>query len=174
MWNKIKYFFINLFVSFGNLYRYFSVVWNDRQYDYSYILNLLELKLRLTAAAERKHGQFESSARTAEKIEMCVRLIKKLNDDYYGMEWSNYRVAYFLTSKSLDCEGCSEISVVETSNDYTNYFKKHKSAYNKMIKKLGEDMDETAVALLIGAEREKKAKEILFNTMRDNITSWWM
>lgn len=174
MLNNIKYFFVNIFVSFGNLYRYFNVVWKDRQYDYSYILNLLELKLRLTAAAERKHGQFESSARTAEKIEMCVRLIKKMKDDYYCIEYTNYRVSYFLTSKSLYCEGCSEISVVEVSNDFDNYFKKHKSAYNKVIKKLGDDADRTSVAIHLGAERDIKAREILFNTMRDNINSWWM
>ena len=174
MLSNIKYFFVNIFVSLGNFYRYFGVIWKDRQYDYVFILNLLERKLELTAAAERKYNRFLSSPRTAEKIEMCVRLIKKMKDDYYSMEHSDYRVSYFLTVDSSLCEGCQEVKVMEVSNDFERYFNKHKSAYRRLMKRLDPNTDRFSVAILLGAEREQKAKEILFNTMRDNITGWWM
>lgn len=174
MWNNIKYFFVNIFVSLGNFYRYFGVIWKDRQYDYVFILNLLGRKLELTAAAERKYNRFLSSPRTAEKIEMCVRLIKKMKDDYYSMEHSDYRVAYIITSYTPDCDNCHEVNMIETSNNFDDYFNKHKSAYRRLMKRLDCEPEKASVAILLGAEREQKAKEILFNTMRDNITGWWM
>ena len=90
------------------------------------------------------------------------------------MEHSDYRVSYFLTVDSSLCEGCQEVKVMEVSNDFERYFNKHKSAYRRLMKRLDPNTDRFSVAILLGAERVQKAKEILFNTMRDNITGWWM
>jgi hypothetical protein len=175
MWSNIKYYFWNIYTSFGNFYRYFSVIKKDRQFDFVFIFYILKLKLELTSATMKAYPRFETTKRSTEKIDLCIRLLDKLIDDYYSMESSTYADSIIEFVPTDDCEGCSKIEVTQLWENYDSYFKKHKSTYNRIVNNFNGGLpSKVSISVLVGVDRERKAKELLFNTLRDNITSWWI
>ena len=67
-----------------NLYRWFWVIWKDRDWDHYYIFQVLKFKLEKQAKHLAENGFHSNAQRDAELMMTCVRLINKLqNEDYY-------------------------------------------------------------------------------------------
>ena len=67
-----------------NLYKWFWVIWRDRDWDHHYIFEVLKFKLEKQAKHLSEKDWHESSKRDAEIMMTCVRLINKLqNEEYY-------------------------------------------------------------------------------------------
>ena len=67
-----------------NLYKWFWVIWKDRDWDHHYIFQVLKFKLEKQAKHLSERNWHESSKRDAELMMTCVRLINKLqNEEYY-------------------------------------------------------------------------------------------
>jgi hypothetical protein len=67
-----------------NLYKWFWVIWKDREWDNHYIFEILKFKLEKQANYMSEGNWHESSKRDAEVMMTCVRLINKLqNEEYY-------------------------------------------------------------------------------------------
>jgi hypothetical protein len=61
-----------------NLFYYFPVIWRDRDYDWSYLADLLERKLRRSAR------YFSDDAYINKEMRVCLRLIERIQKDPYG------------------------------------------------------------------------------------------
>ncbi len=170
MWHKIKIFFYSLW----NFYRYFSVIYNDRHYDYSFILSLMERKIELMAVVMSKSKRYEGFERNVEKMNTCVSLLKKVRDEYYEMEHSDYHDTEWEFIPSDACEGCSEIKTVVISENFDDYFDKHRLATKRVLKNLEGIGSKHTQAIFVGIDRHNKAKEILFKMLDRNIESWWI
>jgi len=170
MWYKIKIFFYSL----GNFYRYFSVIYNDRQYDHEFLFNILERKLSLMAAATSKANRYESSEKEVQRMKTCINLIRNLKNDYYGMEHSDYHDTEWEFIPSDECEGCSELKTTVITENFDDYFNKHKSATKRVLKQLDGIDSKYTQAIFVGAERHRKAREILFKILDRHVESWWM
>ena len=67
-----------------NLYKWFWVIWKDRNYDHYYIFEVLKFKLEKQAKHLADVGFHNDAQRDAERMMTCVRLINKLqNEEYY-------------------------------------------------------------------------------------------
>ena len=67
-----------------NLYKWFWVIWRDRDWDHYYIFQILKFKLEKQANHLAENGFHNNAQRDAELMMTCVRLINKLqNEDYY-------------------------------------------------------------------------------------------
>jgi hypothetical protein len=67
-----------------NLYKWFWVIWKDRDWDHHYIFQVLKFKLEKQAKHLVKYGSHESAERDAELMMTCVKLINKIqNEEYY-------------------------------------------------------------------------------------------
>ena len=84
------------YIKYGvkNLYKWFWVIWKDRDWDHHYILEVLKFKLEKQAKHLGERNWNESSKRDAELMMTCVRLINKLQNEEY------YDVLYILDEKS--------------------------------------------------------------------------
>jgi hypothetical protein len=74
------------YIKYGvkNLYKWFWVIWKDRDFDHHYIFEVLKFKLEKQAKHLGERNWHESSKRDAEIMMTCVRLINKLqNEEYY-------------------------------------------------------------------------------------------
>ena len=69
------------YIKYGvkNLYKWFWIIWKDRDWDYYYIFQVLKFKLE--KQANRLGG------RDAELMMTCVRLINKLQNEEYYQEY---------------------------------------------------------------------------------------
>ena len=67
-----------------NLYKWFWVIWKDRDWDHHYIYQVLKFKLEKQAKHLADVGFHNDAQRDAELMMTCVRLINKLqNEEYY-------------------------------------------------------------------------------------------
>jgi hypothetical protein len=67
------------------LYKWFWIIWKDRDWDHHYIFQVLKFKLEKQAKHLAHVGYHNEAQRDAELMMTCVRLINKIqNEDYYA------------------------------------------------------------------------------------------
>ncbi len=82
IWNHVRDFYYGLMHLPGNIRKWGSFVWNDRDWEYTYTLQALEIKCRAQAKClENGHGV--NSKRYAKQALECADALKRLMDDKY-------------------------------------------------------------------------------------------
>ena len=84
-WIKWELPYQHKYIKYGvkNLYKWFWVIWNDRDWDHHYIFQVLKFKLEKQANHLTKNGFHNNAQRDAELMMTCVQLIDKLQNEYY-------------------------------------------------------------------------------------------
>jgi len=105
----------------------------------------------------------------------CVRLIERIEEDYYSTEWLDYETAKFEIVDSGD-KLYKTRKIISTEN-YNSYFAKYKLAYKKVLSvkivKYGNDKDDR-IAMTIGDYKHEQARRLLFAMMEKHIEGWWV
>jgi len=81
--NKIRQFFINIYYGIENITSWFPLIWNDRDWDYSYLLRILNKKFDRMESYFNEYGITKTSESKARKILICKNLCKRLYEDDY-------------------------------------------------------------------------------------------
>ena len=82
LWD-VKHVHKTIWVGIKNIWKWFPVIWKDRDWDYYYIYQVLKFKLEKQANYLIKHGSHENANRDAELMMTCVRLIDNLQNESY-------------------------------------------------------------------------------------------
>ena len=161
---KIKQFFRNI----KNLIRWFPIIWKDRDWDDHFIFEILKFKLQNQAKYIGERGHHTRAKRDAEIMMTCVRLIEKIQNEYYGTEYLNYNDSELIFIDSADYPNMYEMIAVEKSEHYDDYFKKY-----PRIAKQFTISDKGKKAFKIARINEQRAHKLLFKILEENITRWW-
>lgn len=81
LWYNIKDFFRNL----GN---YRKILWNDKQFDFGYLLELEKLKLQLMIKEFKTHPHTDHTS-NIRWMQICIKLIDIIQEDDSALEYSN-------------------------------------------------------------------------------------
>jgi hypothetical protein len=73
----------NFIQKIKNLIRWFPVIYKDRDWDHWFIYQILKTKLKYQSEHLRKHGYHDSSESDADRIDLCIRLIEKVQNEEY-------------------------------------------------------------------------------------------
>jgi hypothetical protein len=73
--------------SIKKLWRWIPIIWDDRDWDYWYILEILKQKLIDTEVRIRDNSNHVNSDIDASKIRTAIRLIERVQEDYYIQEY---------------------------------------------------------------------------------------
>lgn len=134
-----------------NLIKWFPVIWKDRDWDYIFLLRLIEKKLRFMADDMEKHGIHEGDEEDIKNMRKCVEYCKNMVDD---------------CNKPYH-----DIAFKEHYKKYKEYYDK-KQFFNPLNIPLDICKDwercEKIRQLMIWGD-EQKFKEIFFN----NYKKWW-
>ena len=111
-----------------------------------------------------------SAKRDAEIMMLCVRLMDKVQDEYYGMEYHDYYKSdiKFIPSKSHP--GSYEMEEELISEHYDDYFKKYPLIY-RMVPDLQAPKEK--IAFQMARINEERAHKLLFTILEQNIRKWW-
>jgi hypothetical protein len=178
LWWKFegRYIISDIIKGVKNIVKWFPAIWKDRDYDHSYIFTILKNKLINQADYLEKNNHFVNSLRQVQIIRTCVRLINKINEDYYHMEYTDYHVSSHDWLDILEGEyankGYKEMKTTLISENFDEYFAKYKLVYLK-IKKLNPNDEKMSLAIKISHENHKRCKKILFSILENNIENWW-
>ena len=161
---KVKQFFKRIY----NLYRWLPVIWKDQDWDDFYIFEVLKFKLKNQAEYIGKRGNHLSAKRDAEIMMLCVRLIEKVQDDYYGCEYQEFFKASYKFKDSKEYPGYYEMDIIQESEHFNEYFKKYPRIYKQVKTK-----DNYKTAFSVARINEERAHKLLFKILEQNIRRWW-
>jgi hypothetical protein len=170
---KIKRFFKRIY----NLYRWLPIIWKDQDWDTSYIWEVWKFKLKNQAEYIGKRGHHVNNERDAERIMTCVKLIDRIQDEFYLDEPHAYHITKWNWDdyeKSVD--EFFELKSETLSEHFDDYFEKYVRIY-KLVKKgdwYGFDTNEReGAAFAIGHINHKRALKLLFKLLENHIQEWW-
>lgn len=79
--------------SLNNLIDWFPFVWRDRDFDHSFLLNVMIFKLERMAKHFKTHQFTVGWEDQVAQIEECIMLLKRVEEDNYLFEYSNFQDA---------------------------------------------------------------------------------
>ena len=73
-----------------NLIYWFPIIWKDRNWDSHYIFEIMMHKIKAQSKYIGERDIHTRAKRDAEIMMTCVRLMEKVQDDFYSSEYSDY------------------------------------------------------------------------------------
>ena len=154
--NNLARFFYNVKNGLRNLWKWRSVVWNDRPWDYVYIFKALRFKLDETQRCI--DGTFVGADEEAAKIRSLIEAIDRiLEDDYVKEEYEEMDRKY----------GKLEM-IFHEDNTITTTRKNLKEEDRET------ERQETLTLAELEAERRQQDINFVFDTMKNDIQRWWV
>jgi len=188
-WTKIGYKVRGFFTSVGNLIKWFPVIWKDRDWDDHYIFEVFKFKLEKQAKYIKEKGFHTNSDLDAKRMMLCVKLMEKVQEDFYTMEYMDYEEKDFFfvpTGEGIeDGEGGYYMETRLKKENLNDFFKKYPLVYKKIVtnkkyhifKMDNEDLTsyevKSRIALNIGRYNHERARKLLFKILSENIERWW-
>jgi len=163
--DELPYLHLDFARGVKNLIKWFPIIWKDRNWDDYYIYKVLQFKLKNQAECIGSRDWHTRAKRDAEKMMTCVRLIDKMIDEYYGMEYMDYYDYDFNF-------GNPSFEMDVTKDELDTYFTMYPLTYKKVIAEY-EGKDRSSTAMLMGMDRQEKARKLLFKILEQNIECWW-
>ena len=154
---KIQNIYYNIEQGISNIYQWFALIWNDRDFDYHYVYLVLYVKLKKMESFHRSSNAWCCSAlKKADDIRTAKLLLKRLiNDNYLNNALISVENKY--GKRNLEFEICPDNPSFHRIVD--NRTEEEQAAYSKAY------------------EHENMMREqdldLLFKMLRKKITSWW-
>lgn len=79
----MKYKIRSIIYGIKNLWKWRKIIYKDRDWDQWYIFEILKTKLKFQSQHFCQYGYHISSDRDAQKMQLCIRLIDKVQNEYY-------------------------------------------------------------------------------------------
>lgn len=144
-----------------NIFKWFRIIWNDRWWDYRYILIILKHKLELTEKEFRKNGHHVHANRDADNIHICILLINRLlAANYCETEYDKH----FKKWGDLDFSFEEKDGVYKLDLKQENVItKEDEEQSNKEFRRISYKE----------AYMERQDVEYLFHLMKKYLLTWW-
>lgn len=175
---EIRYAFRLLTRGLKNLWRWFPVIWKDKDYDDHFIFEILKFKINNTAEYIEKSSFFVGYEHEVSRMRLANKLIGLIQSEYYDMEFMDYEKSTFefVPIGEVNAKGEADYyemksEVIEDKLD--DYFVKYPLIYKKVINQLGPDSSRTRIAIYMSRENHDRAKRLLFNILHKHIENWW-
>jgi len=181
-WDLIGWRISNFISKIKNIVRWFPIIWNDGDYDDSYIMEILKFKLSNQANYISKKDGRSQSQYDAQKMRLCVRLIEKFQEEYYNLEYFDYFNMDVSFTECEDRPDCKKMNTTVTNERFDEYIKKYPSVHRRVLKGEGwfdiskcEDDDDIKyrIARNIAGINHQRGKQLLFRLLETHIESWW-
>jgi hypothetical protein len=164
---------------FENLIYWFPIIWKDRNWDSNFIFEILKHKLAAQSKYIKKYNRHTAAELDARRMNICIKLIQKLQDDYYELEYMDY------AKNKHWFEACNDGTTNlrwKTENiweKYDDYFKKYPLIYKRVMNGegftslVGREGDKQVIAMSIAHLNHDRARILLFKILNENIERWW-
>lgn len=182
LWWKFegRYYHKDFIKGIKNLWKWFPVIWKDRDWDDHYIFEVLKFKLNKQADYIGDRNIHVSAKRDAEIMRLVNRLIKLNQDEFYSMEYMDYHETKYDFIPTDKTEKWFTMADELISERFDEYFKKYPRQYKLvMSNKLnfyGKPIDlndKKIVAMTIAHSNQERCHKLIFKLLEENIRRWW-
>jgi len=156
-----------------NLFRWFDVVWKDRNWDTeSGFYNFTQRKLELARKTFVRNDFIADVDEVNRYMTIAIELIKKMRDEFYSMEHFEYEKRKF---EFVPCNDGTKNSFMNTDliwEKWDDYLKKYPSSVRAVIKKHGE-IEKSRLVFFVAQHNEERANKLLFKILETKLRFWW-
>lgn len=160
-----------------NLIRWFPVIWKDRNWSEWFIWEILKFKLTNQANYISKKDRHTAAQYDAQKMRLCVRLIEKVQNEYYPMEYMDYFEVKRYFTECIDRPGSYEMGSEYISESFDDYINKYPLIYKRVlngeewfdISSCDEIKRKEIIAMNIGHINHIRARKLLFKLLNTHI-----
>jgi hypothetical protein len=169
----------DFFRSIKSVIYWFPVIWKDRHWDDVFIFNVLKHKLIAQSKYIGERDIHVSAKRDAEIMMTCVRLIDKVKEEWYAMEYMDYHTSKFWFVELPDKPGYSSMESDITEERFDQYFAKYPRVHKMVLagkspyRIEGREDDKHLIAMAIAKINHDRANRLLFKILEGNIQCWW-
>jgi hypothetical protein len=163
-----------------NLWKWFPVIWKDRDWDDHYIFEVLKFKINKQADYIGDRNIHVNAKRDAEIMRLVNRLIKLNQDEFYGMEYMDYHETKYDFIPTDKTEKWFTMEDELISERFDEYFKKYPLQYKRVIsgeinryRRPFEEKDKKLIAMEIAHGNQDRCHKLIFKLLEGNIQKWW-
>jgi hypothetical protein len=182
-----KYCHKNFIEGVKNLWKWFPVIWKDRDWDSFFIYEVIRVKLNNQAEYIGGKNRHTNAKRDAELMRLTSRLIQRCQDDHYNMEYMDYHESNILWLDVTDVDNIPEkykdskrLEIEEISENFDEYFKKYPRQYKRVMSgevnrfsRPVEEKDKNLIAMEIAHENQDRCRKLVFKIMSNRVEGWW-
>ena len=163
-WFKRKYRQIKKTIDF------LPLIWKSYDFDYSYALNLFKKQLEYMAdELESERANTQSAPINAQKIRTAIRLMDKVYDDEYGMEYMSTIDKLYGTTH-YDFVELEEKSKRIGESLYELKLRNENAVDEQHQKEIDEVRNQM---MYLSRDKQKRAHKLLWDFIEHNIQRWW-
>ena len=172
LWWKFegRYYHINFINGIKNLWNWFPTIWKDRDWDQTFIYEVLIHKLEKQAKYIGDRDWHTRAQRDAELMLLCARLARIQQEDLYMMEYMEYLDQDIEFVPTDETKKWFTMESTTTRDDLADYFIKYKRQYELIDKT---DKDNHHIAIEIARNNQERSRKLLFKIIEENISGWW-
>jgi len=155
-----------------NIYKWLPIIWKDRNWDHSYILEILQHKLILQReylVSNNRHTMIDMDNKY---ITICLNLIERMKEEYYELEYFDYIDEDVWFIKYLEEPDLFEMKSKVNKENLGEYFDKYPLITSKIIEE-NPGISKQYAALKVGMENHRRCKKLLFKILDEKIEGWW-
>jgi hypothetical protein len=174
-----RYYHKYLYWGIKNLWKWFPVIWKDRDWDQTHIYKILEFKLEQQAYGIASRDIHVGAQREAEKMLLCARLCRIQIEDLYGVEYLDYIEQAHKFTPTDNGEFYEYESMIMEDN-LDEYFAKYKRQHTRVLEgkvtwfgKVTNLTDRKDIAMCIAEENQRRSRKLLFKILDENIEGFW-
>jgi len=169
---EAKHFHRDIAQGFRNLWKWFPIIWKDRNWDDYFIFEVLKFKLKNTADYFEETQRFVGWEDEVKYIRICEKLIKRIQDDYYQMEYLDDK--YLIEKMKIEEDGRLKFDTIKDNlEEYINQYSRTKEKVLSSDKYKTYLQTNRGIALAVGIERHLKARKLLFKILEQRIEGFW-
>ena len=177
---ELKYYPRSFIDGIKNLWKWFPVIWKDRNWDGNFIYEVIRFKLNNQAEYIGGKNRHTSAKRDAELMKLTSRLIERCQNEYYDSEYMDYHDSNYIWIETKDYPGSKELDIEVVSEDFDEYFKKYPLQYKRI--KSGEinrfdrpfkEKTKQIIAMELAYENQNRCRKLVFKIMERHIDGWW-
>lgn len=187
IWDKIslwwkfdgRYYHKFLIEGVKNVIYWVPIIWKDRHWDHRYIFTILQHKLKAQSKYIGSKDRHTRAQYDSKKMNLCVNLIQKLQDDFYSMEYMDYAKDRHWFEPCEDKPGYSTWESENIWEEYDQYFRKYPNIYRRVLNGegfapiKGREDDKHFIAMSIAHMNQDRAHKLLFKILERDIQKWW-
>jgi hypothetical protein len=159
---------------FRNLWKWFPIIWKDRDWDDHFIFEVLKFKIKNTADYTEKKQRFVGWENEVRYMRICEKLMGRIQNEYYQTEYQDY---YDFDMSTVPAEdGLYEVVFDVKRDDTAEFVKKYPHALRRAKKDPRYEnffKDKKTGGLAVGMIRHEKARKLLFKILEQRIERWW-
>jgi hypothetical protein len=163
-----------------NLWRWFPTVWKDRDWDHSYVYEIIRVKLEHQAKSIGNRDRHTTAKRDSDRMRLVAKLIKLQQDDFYHMEYMDYHETKYDFVPTDETKQWYTMEDTLISERFDEYFAKYPKQYQQILAQ--EMMSDTPmlnpdekkyIAMAIAHTNMQRCRKLIFKIMESEIEKWW-